>query len=155
MSTSHAGSAGGTERRRSRSGVEPADPAAPPGDDRPSGGFVNGADSDDEDLILVDDYAVDPARDAGPSLPPLARSRQRPKALSKPAGKAEALRPEQRLLLLDTWLRSGLPAGDFAALVGLSKHTLYAWKKKFDRGRAGRVDGPAQAADRPAAGCRS
>jgi hypothetical protein len=23
------------------------------------------------------------------------------------------------------------PAGDFAALVGLSKHTLYAWKKKF------------------------
>jgi hypothetical protein len=27
--------------------------------------------------------------------------------------------PEQRLLLLDTWRRSGLPGGDFAALVGL------------------------------------
>jgi len=24
-------------------------------------------------------------------------------------------------------LRSGLPAGDFAALVGVSKHTLYGW----------------------------
>ena len=46
--------------------------------------------------------------------------------------------PEQRLLLLDTWQRSGLPAGDFAALVGMSKHTLYAWKKAFDeQGPAG------------------
>jgi len=40
--------------------------------------------------------------------------------------------PEQRLLLLDTWRRSGLPAGDFAPLVGLSPHTLYDWKKRFD-----------------------
>ena len=31
---------------------------------------------------------------------------------------------EQRLLVLDLWLRSGLPAGDFAPLVGLSKFTL-------------------------------
>jgi hypothetical protein len=38
---------------------------------------------------------------------------------------------QQRLLLLDTWRRSGLPAGDFAALVGVSKHTLYKWKKLF------------------------
>jgi hypothetical protein len=30
---------------------------------------------------------------------------------------------EQPLVRLDTWLRSGLPAKDFAALVGLSKHT--------------------------------
>ena len=34
------------------------------------------------------------------------------------------LTAEQRLLLLDTWQRSGLPAGDFAPLVGISKHTL-------------------------------
>lgn len=47
------------------------------------------------------------------------------------ARKAE-FTPQQRLLLLDTWRRSGLPAGDFAPLVGLSKHTLYAWKKAFD-----------------------
>src|SRR5208283_1564996 len=52
-----------------------------------------------------------------------------------------AMTPEQRLLVLDTWLRSGLPAGDFAALVGLSKHTLYSWKKRFDEsGPAGLMD---------------
>jgi transposase len=53
------------------------------------------------------------------------------------------LTAEQRLLLLDTWLRSGLPAGDFAALVGLSKHTLYDWKRKFQ------AEGPAGLVDRP------
>ncbi len=44
---------------------------------------------------------------------------------------ALALTAEQRLLVLDAWRRSGLPAGDFAPLVGGPKHTLYAWKKKF------------------------
>jgi transposase InsO family protein len=49
----------------------------------------------------------------------------------------------QRLLLLDAWRRSGLPAGDFAALVGLSKHTLYSWKQKFEQhGPAGLLDQP-------------
>ncbi|MDJ0522820.1 MAG: DDE-type integrase/transposase/recombinase [Planctomycetota bacterium] len=38
---------------------------------------------------------------------------------------------EQRLLLLDTWLRSDLSAGDFSSLVGVSKHTLYVWKRNF------------------------
>jgi transposase InsO family protein len=53
------------------------------------------------------------------------------------------LSPEQRLLILDTWQRSGLPGGDFAPLVGVSKHTLYAWKKKFqDQGPAGLMDAP-------------
>ena len=52
-----------------------------------------------------------------------------------------AMTPEQRLLILDTWQRSGLPAGDFAPLVGLSKHTLYSWKKRFDEsGPAGLMD---------------
>jgi transposase InsO family protein len=51
--------------------------------------------------------------------------------------------PQQRLLILDTWQRSGLPAGEFAALAGLSKHTLYAWKKKFqEQGPAGLMDEP-------------
>ena len=54
-----------------------------------------------------------------------------------------AMTPEQRLLILDTWQRSGLPAGDFAVLVGVSKHTLYAWKKKFDElGPAGLMEQP-------------
>ena len=57
-----------------------------------------------------------------------------------------SLTPEQRLLLLDTWRRSGLPAGDFAALVGISKHTLYAWKRKFE------IEGPAGLDDKPRGG---
>jgi transposase InsO family protein len=57
-----------------------------------------------------------------------------------------ALKPEQRLLLLDTWQRSGLPATDFAALVGVSKQTLVGWKKRFER------YGPAGLADRPRGG---
>ena len=51
--------------------------------------------------------------------------------------------PERRLLILDTWRRSGLPAGDFATLVRVSKHTLYAWKKRFEE------EGPAGLMDRP------
>jgi len=37
----------------------------------------------------------------------------------KPDSPASPLTAEQRLLLLDTWQRSGLPAGDFAPLVGM------------------------------------
>jgi transposase InsO family protein len=51
--------------------------------------------------------------------------------------------PHERLLILDTWQRSGLPAGDFAPLVGVSKHTLYLWKKRFAE------YGPAGLAERP------
>jgi transposase InsO family protein len=63
--------------------------------------------------------------------------------LVKPSAPVPPLTAQQRLLLLDTWRRSGLPAGDFAALIGMSKHTLYAWKKKFDQqGPAGLMDQP-------------
>jgi transposase InsO family protein len=48
---------------------------------------------------------------------------------------------EQRLWILDTWKRSGLPAGDFAPLVGVSKHTLSSWKKQFtEHGPAGLME---------------
>jgi transposase InsO family protein len=51
------------------------------------------------------------------------------------------LRAEQRLLVLDTWVRSKLPAREFAALFGLSAPTLYAWKKRFEElGPAGLDD---------------
>ena len=50
---------------------------------------------------------------------------------------------EQRLLILDSWLRSKLPAGDFAPLVGISLHTLRAWKARFaELGPAGLDDKP-------------
>jgi transposase InsO family protein len=69
--------------------------------------------------------------------------RRRGRRLVPPASPTPALTPTQRLLLLDTWERSKLPAGDFAALVGVSKHTLYAWKKKFaQQGPGGLMDQP-------------
>ena len=56
---------------------------------------------------------------------------------------------EQRLLILDSWLRSKLPAGDFAPLVGVSLHTLRAWKARFaEVGPAGLEE----AAGRPTTG---
>jgi transposase InsO family protein len=105
-----------------------------------------------------DDFAGDvehgAREDAGPGIvepadaepgwrrPPLLAGRRRGRRLVKPEEK-RTLKPEQRLWLLDTWRKSGLPAADFAALVGLSKHTLYAWKKRFD------AEGPAGLLERP------
>ena len=102
-----------------RSGVETASPAAAPQAPSPS--------------------------TTGQSLPPLS-GRARGRRLVKPVDPPPTLGPEQRLLLLDTWRRSGLPARDFAALVGLSRHTLYAWKKRFDE------EGPAGLLDKPRGG---
>jgi hypothetical protein len=42
-------------------------------------------------------------------------------------------------LPLDAWPRSGLPAGAFAPLVGISKHNLYAWNRKFQEQGAGEL----------------
>ena len=56
---------------------------------------------------------------------------------------SRSLTPQERLLLLDLWQRSGLTARDFGALVGVSRHTLFDWKTKFDR------SGPAGLSDRP------
>lgn len=47
------------------------------------------------------------------------------------------------ILILDAWLRSKLPAGDFAPLVGLSLHTLRTWKARFAE------HGPADLDDKP------
>ena len=52
----------------------------------------------------------------------------------------------ERLHLLDVWQRSGLPASEFAALVGCNKHSLYGWKKRFE------AEGPAGLEDRARGG---
>ena|SRR5438105_4960493 len=87
---------------------------------------------------------------AAPAVPPLtvARlsgtrpgTRRRVRAEEVSAGRRPRT-PQERLLLLDTWMRSKLPATEFASLTGLSTHTLYEWKRKFEAsGPAGLSDG--------------
>ncbi len=92
------------------------------------------------DLPLPEAPASDP--DA-PRLPRLTHFRKGRRLVRKAEEPSPRLTPEQRLLLLDTWQKSGLPAGDFADLVGLSKHTLYSWKWKFEEhGPQGLLDQP-------------
>lgn len=56
--------------------------------------------------------------------------------VKKGDGGRKEFTPEQRLMILDIWKRSGLPAKDFAPLVGTTNSTLYSWKKRFE------ADGP-------------
>lgn len=80
-------------------------------------------------------------RDAGGEVRAAAavprRSRQRRTVLREVAEAPRSFTPQQRLLLLDVWMRSKLSAADFSALAGVSPHSLYTWKKKFE------ADGPA------------
>jgi transposase InsO family protein len=99
----------------------------------------------ESDLVAEELGDLDPA--AGlPRLQQRARGRR---LVKKDAVKSAAhLSPQQRLLIFDAWRRSELPAGDFGAMVGLSKHTLHAWKKRFE------TEGPAGLMDRPRGGPR-
>jgi transposase InsO family protein len=57
----------------------------------------------------------------------------------EPSG--SALSGGQRMLILDAWSRSQLKASEFARLVGVERHTLYAWKRRFEEfGPAGLVE---------------
>jgi transposase InsO family protein len=86
---------------------------------------------------------------AGAVGPPRLRPmRKGQRLVKKPAGPKLQISPEQRLLILDTWRRSGLPAADFSTIVGIPKHTLYTWKKRFEQ------EGPAGLMDRPRGGRR-
>ncbi len=150
----------GTERRRSRSGVPDSDAPADDGTSSPSprkdapefGEETPLARSEPEPRAAEpppkeppDEPADEPAdEDAGPPpLPRLAARRRGRRLVRKPEVVRGPLSPEQRLLILDTWRRSGLSAADFSTLVGLSKHTLYGWKKRFEsRGPEGLLDKP-------------
>lgn len=113
---------------------------------------VTGEDRDDPDdpHQQLEEHSRDEPAAAEPEVeleqivaPPAVR-RRRTRQLVKPEHAARAAyNPEQRLLLLDTWRRSGLPAKDFAGLIGISKHTLYKWKQMFERfGPEGLMDKP-------------
>ena len=104
-------------------------------DESADGGVTAPARSDDEPTAADDEVH---------ELPRLQHPRKRGRRLvQKPTTPPAPFTPEQRLLILDSWQRSGLPAGDFAPLVGISKFTLYAWKSRFDN------EGPSGLMDRP------
>jgi len=140
------------------------DPAAPPASpqsafegppQRSQGGFVAKETEVAEEVDAAWQeiaQGLGAASGEGPqaALPPLSgrgpRQGRGRRLVKKTDEKAQTMTPEQRLWLLDTWQRSKLPAGDFAAMVGLNKHTLYAWKKRFD------AEGPGGLVDRPRGG---
>ncbi len=73
---------------------------------------------DDAELEEREDGPAPTQETPAPRRPRLGQP-PRGKRLARPPDNASpGLTAEQRLLLLDTWRRSGLPAGDFAALVG-------------------------------------
>jgi transposase InsO family protein len=54
-----------------------------------------------------------------------------------------SLQAAQRLMILDLAMKSGLPVKEFAELVGVSFHTLYTWKKRYDeQGPEGLMEHP-------------
>ena len=125
------------------SDVEPGALPSPPPPAEESDETVVITEGDDND---GEPPAPDPVSAQTGATPVLAGRRPGSPQRGKKLVKAEELSlatftPEQRLLILDSWKRSGLPAGDFAPLVGLSKHTLYAWKNRFEEhGPAGLMD---------------
>ena len=125
------GSSGEAQPRRSRGEAQPDEPKV-------VGSLDPGA---VEPEPVVEQPHIPRLSGRGPR-PGSAPSRSR-RALKAPATPEPAITPEQRLLILDAWRRCGLPAGDFAPLVGISKHTLYAWQKRFqESGPAGLMDKP-------------
>src|SRR5579864_2587598 len=127
------GEAGGTTRGFA-SGVEPASPPLAPDADSLASPSASDPGAEEEFFRPGEEIGELELADADPvpetQAPPL-------------SGRARARRRGRRLVLLDTWQRSGLPAGDFADLVGISKATLFDWKKKFaESGPAGLMDKP-------------
>lgn len=107
----------GSEYRRPRAGPSPVPdlPARSSNSRSPSTPPIsNRTESPPEPMY--DDDAQDEAE--APATPMLKRS-SRSRRLAKKDASTPPLTAEQRLLLLDTWRRSGLPAGDFSALVGI------------------------------------
>ena len=68
----------------------------------------------------------------GRGLSPRGAPRRTARTVSPEAARVAAFTGEQRLLLLDAWMRSKLPATEFATLVGVTSTTLYGWRKRFE-----------------------
>ena len=88
----------------------------------------------------------DPDTAASQEEPPTWRSRSRGRTRRRvrktdAAGRVQHT-AQQRLLMLDTWIRSKLSAREFAEMVEVSAATLYKWRARFE------AEGPAGLADR-------
>jgi transposase InsO family protein len=132
-----------------------------PGEPREGGEDLGEAESLPERAGLAgrDDFADDTAPEVDCVAEPDAQPESAPRLLGgRPRGPSRSgpkrhrvrevdasgrrkLTGAQRLLILDSWIRSKLPAHDFAAIAGVSAHTLYGWRHRFE------ADGPAGLAD--------
>jgi transposase InsO family protein len=148
--------AGAVPAERSGAGAAPAKaaagPATPeslaaptldsqPGVDSPGADGAAGAPVEEVPSLPINPqpFGAAPARLCGRGPQPARRLISPQEA----AASNRKLSAEQKLLILDTWQRSGLAANDFAALVGVNRITLYTWKKKFEElGPAGLMDQP-------------
>ena len=68
---------------------------------------------------------------------PKGRRRRTARTTREPERPVREYTGEERLLLLDTWQRSELPATEFSVLVGVSPQTLASWRRRFE------AEGPA------------
>jgi transposase InsO family protein len=110
----------------------------------------HGEEPANDDVVIIDDEEPAGAYPHHRSRLPYGRGFVKRAGAPAPAKPPTGPRPripspegQTRLKILDTWMRSGLPAGDFAPLVHISKHTLYDWKRRFE------AEGPAGLLDRP------
>src|SRR6516225_9431389 len=101
-----------------RSGARPTPSVTPP--DGPHSPPSSHPDDDDRE---PPEPSVTVPNDKGPG-PRLSGRRRGRRLISPESSPTPSLNAEQRLLLLDTWQRSGLPAGDFPGLVGVSQFHL-------------------------------
>ena len=85
----------------------------------------------------------DAAEPTGRLVPARPRRRTRRTARPEDAAGRPVFTVRDRLLLLDTLRRSGLSVTDFSRLAGVSAHSLYEWRRRFQ------LEGPAGLENRP------
>jgi transposase InsO family protein len=100
-------------------------------------GLDSGVSSPAEERGVGDEVAADErsgrgAGEAGSGFVARGAPRRTARTVAPDAARVAGFTGEQRLLLLDAWMRSKLPAVEFATLVGVTPTTLYSWRKRFD-----------------------
>lgn len=119
-------------------GLKAPPPPPPPAPSQPRPAAVEGLDPDDA-LVVLDEEPTEGKTcgelDSGPRMSgKKGTGSGLQKAARKPANvdRTRGFTPEQRILILDAWQRSALPATDFAPLLGISAAALYKWKRLFE-----------------------